>query len=271
MISCPSGDELLSLLDGEVTENRAIELRQHLAGCPACAREARAGEDLVARLAAPVPGVPSPRAVERVMRRVAAEPSAPSRRRSWRLAFPAGALALAAAAGWILVALIHRPDPPAFLPRGAPAAWERKVGVEIWTLEKPPRRLAEGLAVSPATEYVATYRNLTGGAAYLLAFALDAAGEVHWLYPAFLDASADPPSSPLAPSASATLPDSIELDGVAPGELRLFTIVSPTPLSVSQIERLGRADLDAAALRQRFLGARVETLRLRVEAATRVP
>lgn len=271
MTPCPGGEELLRLLDGEVTENRALELRQHLAGCPSCARAARAHEAFLARLAAPVPGVPSPGAVERVMRRVVAEPPTPSRRRTWRLAFPAGALALAAAAAAILVAVIRPPHPSVFLARGGPAAWERKVGVELWTAEAPPHRLTEELLVSPATAYVATYRNLTGATAYLLAFAVDGAGQVHWLYPAFLDPSADPASLPLEAIASGTLPESVELEQVPPGELRLFTILSPGPLSVSQIERLGPAELTGAALQKRFRGARVETLRLRVAGAARVP
>lgn len=266
---CPGHDELLELLDGEVTENRARELREHLAACPACGEEWRAQEALIARLAAPVPGAPSEAAVQAVMRRISAEPSVPHQR-SRRL-LPVGALALAAAAGLAIVTLV-RPPSPDFLARGGkPASWAKKVGVEIWSIGSPPRPLAAGMAVSPATAYVARYRNLTGAPAYLLAFGVDAAGVVHWLYPAFLDPGTDPPSLALQPGTSVPLLESVVLEDVAPGPLDMVTILSPAPLSVSRVERLQPAEREPAALRARFPGARVDRVTVRVVAPPRVP
>jgi hypothetical protein len=71
-----------------------------------------------------------------------------------------------------------------------------------------------------------------------MVFAVDAAGEVHWIYPAYLDPNTDPTSIELPPSrAEQRLPDQVELADPAAGPLRLITIVSPAPIHVSEIER----------------------------------
>jgi anti-sigma factor RsiW len=271
MTTCPSSDELLLLLDGEVTENRAAELRAHLAACSACARELRAQEALVAHLGAPVPGAPSPGAVDAVMARIARREAAVPRRR-WRIALPA--LALGAAAAVVAVVAL-RPGPPGsdalrapgFEARGGAApGWERSVGVELWVAGPPAHRLTEGARVTGATAYAASYRNLTGEAVHLLAFAVDAAGEVHWLYPAYLAPGSDPAAVVLPPSREPSpLPDAVALEGVPAGALRLLTVLSPRPVTVSQVERLGPPALEPAELRRRFPGSRVDLLRVQVD------
>ena len=47
--------ELIALLDGELTENRARQLREHLTVCPACAGRMDRLNVLATQLRAPVP------------------------------------------------------------------------------------------------------------------------------------------------------------------------------------------------------------------------
>jgi hypothetical protein len=261
---CPTPEELTGLLDGELTENRAARLRGHAAGCTACAAELEAQRRLVARLRAPVPGVPSPGALAAVMGRLdraGAPAAAPPARR--RVAWVAG-LSAAAAALLALAGTLPARERDAFAPRGAEVAWTSKVGVELWALEGRPRRLQEGDLLPAGVALVASYSNVDPAPAWLLAFAVDGRGEVHWLYPAWLDPATDPPATRLEGSAvQRALPESVVLEGVPEGALRLVTVVSPRSHRVSEIEDAGPAGLEPGALQRRWPDARVEALSVR--------
>ncbi|HET8538477.1 MAG TPA: hypothetical protein VFL83_01265 [Anaeromyxobacter sp.] len=258
--ACPPPRELTRLIDGEVTENRAAELRTHAAACGACARELEAQRTLVARVAAPVPGVPSEGAHEALSRRLDAaerprDAVAPSRR-----AWAVGGLAAAALAVVVVVPLVRgAPDRGEFQARGAPVEWTRKVGVELWALDGGPRKLAAGDRLAPGVALVGSFSNVDSAPAWLLAYALDARGEVHWLYPAFVDPRSDPGSIRLDASVvQRALPDSVVLEDVPPGALRLVLVVSRAPLRVSAVEREPAAGRTPEALRARWPDARVD-------------
>jgi hypothetical protein len=145
-------------------------------------------------------------------------------------------------------------------------AIDRAVGTTLFALGAQPEPLAAGARVSPSTAFVLGYRNLSRAVPlYVLAFAVDAGDEIHWLYPGFTAASDDPAAPPLATSDTTRLmPDSAVLDGVVPGTLRVIAVVSADRLHVSAIERLRGAELAATALQRRFASAAVSELRLEV-------
>jgi hypothetical protein len=90
----------------------------------------------------------------------------------------------------------------------------------------------DGLAVR-ATNLV------TEEAVYLLAFALDAAGAVHWLYPAYLDVRDDPAAVKLEPGARQKLLGEVTaLTDVAAGPVRLVTVLSSKARHVKEVEQL---------------------------------
>ena len=260
--TCPSHQEWLILIDGEATENRAGELRTHASGCSRCAQELELQRQLVRDLAAPVPM--SSGAVEAVMRRLE-NVERPARRfgwRSWVLA--GGALAAAAAIAFLIVPATGI-DRGIFSARGHRVPWTQKVGVEVWAIEASPRKLEAGAMLSPATAIVASYHNVDAAAAYLLVFAVDARGEVHWAYPGFEDAKTDPAAVRLEPlQMKKVLPDSVMLDELPAGPMELITLISREPLHVSRIESLPVPERNTARLRARFSAARIETLSLRV-------
>jgi hypothetical protein len=264
--ACPAPEELLRLLDGEITENRSSQLRSHLVDCRHCAQELEAQKQLTARLGAPIDGTPAPGAAQAILRRldsaVASRPRPPASR-WWVL----GAGGLAAAAAVALVALPRAArDPGEFRPRGATVARINRVGIELWALETAPRKLASGAPVAPSTAFVASYSNIDTAAAHLLAFGVDARGEVHWLYPAFDDSRADPPAVRLEPlHVQQALPDSVVLEDVPVGPLRVVSIISRGPLHVSSIEGLAAGERTLEPLRARFPDAQVSELLLRVE------
>ncbi|NVB79741.1 MAG: hypothetical protein HOV81_15200 [Kofleriaceae bacterium] len=247
-MTCPRPDELARLLDGELSENRAAAARAHLESCAHCTRELAVQRRLLDDLAAPAAGIEADRLVASVVARLT--PQAARRSRAPMFA----GLVAATAAALVLVLVAVRPDRDAgtFAARGGSGGLAREVGVVLHRLAPQAIELTRGEHVRSDTRYLATYRNI-GSTVHLLAFAVDAQGTVHWLYPAYLDARTDPGALALAPVAHETaLPDAVVLDRPAPGPLRLITIVSASPRSVSMIERLSPAELQPAALASRF-------------------
>jgi hypothetical protein len=265
---CPSNQEWLSLLDGEATENRAIELRAHAEACPRCAPELALQRQLLCDLAAPVPV--SADAIQSVMRSLE-QVEQPEHRSPWRVwALAAGALAVVVAV--IVIAPSTGRDPGVFRARGHAVPWARKVGVEVWAIEPSPHKLEPGAAFSPATAIVASYHNLDVVAAYLLVFARDARGEIHWAYPGFEDPKSDPAALRLEPAQMhKVLPDSVVFDDLPPGPVDLVTLISREALHVSQIESLPSSEREVPRLRARFLSARIDSVTLRVVATPTPP
>jgi hypothetical protein len=266
-IICPSPQEWLSLVDGEATENRATELRTHASDCSRCAHALEEQRQLMRDLAAPVPM--SADAVAAVMRQIENAKST-ARRFGWRGWTLAGG-AVAAAAAFLVVPATGTHE-GLFSARGHRVPWTQKVGAEVWAIESSPRKLEAGSALSPGTAIVASYHNIDAAAAYLLVFAIDARGEIHWAYPGFEDAKTDPAAVRLEPlQMKKVLPDSVMLDDLPAGPVEFVTFISRDPLHVSRIESLPAPERSAANLRARFPAARIERLPLRMVAASATP
>ena len=266
-MTCPDRNELIEYRERELSERRAGELRDHAAGCPACRARLDALTRLVGDLRAPV-AAPGPHAVARMMRRLDAPARPP--RRAWP---PLAAFATAAVAALALV--IVRPwrlDDGTFTARGggpalAPGhvtaeAIAREAGTALFTLTGSHGRavpLAAGARVAPATAYVAGYRNLSRAVPlYALVFAVDAARDVHWLYPAYTRADDDPAAIALPPTdTTRLLAETVVLDGVPPGPLHVIAIIGADRLRVSAIEPLRGDQLAAPALQRRFPSAAI--------------
>jgi hypothetical protein len=262
----PDGIELEQLLEGEVTENRALELRAHLRACPACTGRFEGERALLGALSEELDGLPAPDALDRLMARVdedtrGSDPR-PRARRWLRWPVVAG-IAAAAAAVLAVIVPLRGPREAHVAARGAEKGWSAKVGVELLALGDPPRRLLAGAEVTRDVAFTAAYRNRNDAPAYLLAYAIDAAGEVHWLYPGYLSTADDPAAVRLDPTAGdAVLPDAVVLDDPAPGPLRCVVVVTREPLRVSAIERLSPEERQPSRLRQRWPDASVTSLDL---------
>jgi len=269
---CPDRDELIGLREHELAERRAGELRAHVASCPACHDRLAALARLVSDLRAPI-APPGPHAVAHVMRRLDAPPRPPRRAGQLGLAIVAAAVAVAA-----VVLVVARPTPGGgtFTERGGGRALApghvtaqsiaRAVGTELFAVGARAEPLAAGARVSPSTALVLGYRNLSRAVPlFALAFAVDAGHEVHWLYPGFTAASDDPAAVALAASDTTRLmPETVVLDGVPAGQLRVIVMISADRLRVSAIEQLRGDELTAAALARRYPAAAITEQRLEV-------
>ena len=270
-MKCPPPEEWLQLVDGELAERRARACREHALGCAACDAEHQMARDLIERLGETPELSDADGFVERLMARVAAhERGRPSSRRApwWPLAVAATLLTGVAAGVWLAFPGVeqqvvqHAPRAPIgeFAPRGAshhdPLALVR---VRVLTLDAGP--VEAGTLLDPGVAFTVGYRNPASAPAHLMVFAVDSAGVLHWLYPAYLDATQDPLAVRLEPTRTERLmPDSVVLEDVAPGALTLVTLLSDGPLSVSEIEPLPAAELRLARLRERFPAAHVDAV-----------
>lgn len=266
---CPGPDELMRLLDGEVTENRATQLREHVGGCSACSDQLSRERLLLADIAAPRPDIPSSALVSRIMEGATDMPT----RATWR-AKALRASFVAAACGALAVLVLgglgsgNRGDTEFHSRGGARVGLSRYVSTTLVRADRGMQRLEAGARVAPDTTYGMTYRNLKNSSVYLLCFAVDAKQEIHWLYPAYLDPQQDPPALELAAAATEVLlPESVMLDHPALGHLRFISVLSTKADPVSSIERLAPEELQTAALRQRFPAAVVNELSVEVAAS----
>jgi hypothetical protein len=99
----------------------------------------------------------------------------------------------------------------------------------------PP--LLEGARLRPGDGILVRYSNPAEQDAYLMVFALDERGSVHWIHPAYLNESTNPTSLKLAREVTnRVLPDVAEPEDAAPGLLRVYALLSHSALDVKSVE-----------------------------------
>jgi len=258
-VECPANDlELCALLDGELTENRAQRLRDHLAGCAACTTRMNHLEALAAQLRAPVPEALDPDFVSSVERRLAAAelPPTATHRRRRQVVVALSTLAVAGAA--IMMVMVPRGRIGSeYAPRGVPSPWHARVFTSLAVVPggaTTPRPIAAGASLRPGDGIAVTARNGNPDLpVYLMVFAVDARDEVHWIVPAWSDPAQNPRSVLLPAGGTLPAPAGRTPEGPAPGKLQLMSLLSRTPLDVRSVEALLRARRSLAAADDRQL------------------
>jgi hypothetical protein len=265
---CVSQQALVKGELGELTVNQVRSIDEHVAVCTGCAR----AREQLRQLTADLSRVPQPihgaEFVARVMAARSHESAATARAgRRFRLSMLAAAAALVLVAAGSVKLLANRP--------GAKESWtargqesKTKVPVnapasEVLVMREGKLLPLSGQTLSSADAFAVRYLNPTGRTQYLAAFAVDAAGAVHWIFPAYLDAAMDPLSIPLAPATDERLlPQVVAPEKPASGPMRVLTLISPEPTSVKRIETALR-DAPAGASAGRALAALDPSARIR--------
>lgn len=120
------------------------------------------------------------------------------------------------------------------------AANNRWVGIKPYHIGADGvQPLRAGDTLTRSAELVFSYTNLepTPRFAYLMIFAVDATGAVHWYYPAYEDRKRSPQSIPIEQRvANAKLREAVR-HRLAPGPLTLVGLFSEQPLLVVEVER----------------------------------
>lgn len=266
---CPTEIELFRFVDADLSPEQLEQLEKHLRSCSGCAKQVAALRALVADVAAPLDAAPIDVAehVSGVMARLD-EPASPRRRP--HVAWWAGLLTTAAAMTLFVVLRSEDPDlaQGQFAARGerSEASLSRDVGVQLYAHDRERALpLGTGHRLRADAALTAGLRNLGREPAYLLLFAIDARGAVHWIAPEFSTPDTDPEAVSITPSSSERLlPTAAVFDDLATGPLEVVAVVARRPLRVSDIESLSPDVLREQALKGRFPRTDVQRFSLEV-------
>ncbi|MDB4956539.1 MAG: hypothetical protein JWO36_4108 [Myxococcales bacterium] len=247
-IKCPDRTELAALADRELPERRADHLRAHVAGCSVCTETARVHQQLISDLRAPALESATGPIAAKILARL--DTQSARRSRPWLLA--SGAFALAAAATLVVSRTGDRETMQAR--GGHEDLLARHASANLYTVRDRAKPVMSGSHVLSDARFVVGYRNLDRRArVYLIAFAVDSANTIHWLYPAYERPTDDPQSIDLPVADRETLlPDSIALERPALGPLRVVIVIGHAPERVREIETLPPENLAADRLRVRW-------------------
>ena len=294
-MSCPPADTLLLDELGELPVNRREAVRAHVDGCRRCLAERTALRTMMADLRPSPAGANAnddgPLFSAKVLAAARSMPQAPRaipRHGRARAAFFAAALAAAVVAALWLVPRhgagvrppisdeTEQPIAGTLTARGGPSSGER-LSAEILLVRDGRLLPLAGRAMRKSDALAVRVTNLSGSDMHVMAFAWDAAGDVHWLYPAYLDERTNPRSVPVAAgSKPRLLGDVVQPDAPHAGPLRLVTLFAVSPLTVKDVEarlaqtpaqQRGTAEMSRALFRRdrarmvRALGGRTVTKR----------
>jgi hypothetical protein len=263
-MNCPNQDSILLDQMGELTVNESQSLRAHLTTCSACQAHQREAQRLLADVAVVASATGSDTFTQRLQHAIRVPSFVPPKRRQ-----PPSWLILAATFVLLPTALILQShfkledeattsDPPGiFIARGGPSNGVY-VNAEVLLVRNGKLNPLKGQWLRASDALAVRVSNPTQHPVHLLAFARDAAHEIHWLYPAHIHSDGNPMAVVIAPGTKDRLMEEVvEPENPASGPMRIVTVAMPTSLTVKQAEtRLTKAtDHELAEL---FQGAIVQ-------------
>lgn len=261
---CLSPDGLARFVDADLAPESAQRVNQHVSRCQTCSEQVRDLRSLVAAIGATqVNDLDVTAHVRAVMHQI--EQPMSQARRPRAMARIAAITAIAVAFAVVAHVVVSRDDatPGRWQARGSSKgeSLSRDIGVQVYTVDESLRPLHPGDFVAPDAALTAGLRNLGHMTAHVLLFAVDSHNAVHWITPRYTQAGQDPAATELVSSPSErVLPTSVVFDDLAPGPVRIVTIISPAIVRVSRVESLTAPELGSASLAQRFIGAEVREI-----------
>jgi hypothetical protein len=237
-MNCPSADRILAAELEELPLADMHRLEHHAGGCERCRTSRRRVRELLDDLAAPELGGASSEAfVADVLARCAREPQfAEPRREQIRWPWLPAALGLAAllAISWFTTRPSQRPE--TWAARGTTSSGP-DVYAQVLAVRGDTYQPVDGVTLRPGDGLAVRYWNTTSDTKYLLAFAIDATGTMHWIYPKYVDPSSDPESIAIAPTiAGRLLEEVVEPDTPADGVMQITVLITRRPLAVKMLE-----------------------------------
>jgi hypothetical protein len=249
-VNCPAAVEIAALVDGELAESRARDIRAHAVACAQCRASIAACEKVIEDLRTPMAGVLGEKSPEAFADAVLAGLDRPrgdaSRWAGWRLAL--GPL-LAAAVVVVAFGLVWRRSAVQgeWTARGGRAHDEPVRNVLLRFGRVPGGAfdvLGDGARIGRHDVLAAEVGRTGHRQLFLLAFLVDALGERHWIYPAYEVGAAPPSSEPLPLADSPRLLSTMtRLEDLAPGPARIVAIVLPASETVEYVEAAPVAEL----------------------------
>jgi hypothetical protein len=240
-MTCPSEDSMLRATLGDLCVNELRELQHHQRGCARCRGVQTSLEQLTMDLRAPAPSAEGDE--ERFTASVLEACRAQTRRSARAQPSALRRLIVAAFAAVAILGLALPAGRPGargetWTARGSSPAVPTIAFADLYYLRKGVMLPLAGATLIDGDAFVVRCTNRGAASSYLAVFALDARGDVHWIYPAYLDPDSDPQSIPVAAQTRDLMLDEVvEPEAPAVGELRVIALSSDTPLRVHEIER----------------------------------
>ena len=245
--------ELMLFADGEVTPSRSSEIQDHIASCNQCRTVFNAHQHIMESLGDHdpelddidlVPGIwqaieeGKPMNEQKPEQANVIRPDPKVWMRRWTLA--AGVIA----AMWLAVVYLPKAqfalDDPEFQTRssGTPGTTATAlVGISAYQLTPDGRPVYLGKTISASSGLLFSYANRSKTPySHLMIFAVDAKGESHWYYPAYLNENTNPTSIPITASETGVELREVIQHNLASGPLTLYGLFSNTPIDVKTIE-----------------------------------
>jgi hypothetical protein len=247
-MNCLSEDRLVKAELGELPLNDMAGIDGHVSDCVRCARMRDDVQKLLRDLALGPPPETADSFIDRVMSaRPTVESTAEEPRRPWRLSWSlripvlaAAALALTIAGIGRFVSLRHDRD-GTWTARGQRSharASPASASSEVLVMRGGHLLPVAGRTLAPDDLFAVHYANPGKDTRYLLAFAVDAAQVVHWIYPEYTDEATDPQSFPLPVSEETRLlPQLVEPEAPAEGPMQVVALTSQRPVRVKEVEQ----------------------------------
>ena len=237
-MKCPSEQLLVAVALGEASPSDAVAIGEHLEICQRCDALTRGHVEVASLLrtgAAPVAS--DTQFVQHVMDQC--EPwrsivvPTPLRRRAWIC----GLAAVAAAAALCLLRFSGHSALDVVAARGTSSREVAAVTPDVLLLRDKTLLPIEHAELHPGDGLVVRYWNSSDKPVYLAVFAIDSSAAVHWVYPAYLNASQNPTSIRLERAVEGKIMgEAVEPEAPAVGPLRIVALLTSEPLSVRQVE-----------------------------------
>lgn len=273
MTDCPTREQFVLRVDGELSRNDELSMDQHLGGCARCRTEMAAFDGLIGALAAPAttPAFDfAARALQADLQATrASTQSITVVPRRWRGGWAAIAATSAAAAALFFIV---RPsmtgeqntqvagvsasgaergaanDDRGFVARGAAPSADAKAERRRWVSLRV-FRTRDGQATALGTPPMSTVRSTDGllfaytnagptPFSHLAIYAVDQSNHVYWYYPEFAQegAGVDPVSIGISAGVDIELHDEVR-HALGSGPLQIHALFSNQPIRVQDIER----------------------------------
>ncbi|HEX6241779.1 MAG TPA: zf-HC2 domain-containing protein [Polyangiales bacterium] len=282
---CPDEEELIRFVDRDLSPEQLDGVERHLHGCAACTVQCDRLRGLIADLAAPVSsvGLAVEEHVAAVMRRLDTPPH-PLAKGGRRPRVWAAGIALAAAVVLLLRWPTRTPD-------GGASDRLAQVSVQLFLQDAARAPFVAATRVRTGGTLGLSLRNGADRPAYVLVFAVDGAGERLWIAPRLSTpkaaSSAPKPGLTLLPKsdsesllrqlgpkieqlataavrvepgAEARLGYAVAVRPLAPGRVRVFSLVFGQPRLAGEVDLLPVGQLTVAGLQHQFPEARVREL-----------
>jgi len=234
----PDTAALAAHLEGEVTRSERAAIEDELRDSASARRTLEQLRNLSELLAAPAPELENIDLSSRVRNAVRRVPAPEPRRAGRWLAFAVGGLA--ACLGCVLFFARRTPDFSEFREKAASAPLitaQRWAGIQAFRVAEHGTPEPLGATMTRSDGLLFSYTNLGPQPFdYLMIFASDAKGEVHWFYPAYEKADQNPASIGISHGrANVPLADLVQQD-VEGGPLSVYALFTTRPLNVRDVE-----------------------------------